>query len=69
MPNTRKVLDKAIRAMDADARKVNDESYIVRGKKYKVLSRNGNNVKVMREDGYVSHMDIDFLMENGKKIS
>lgn len=32
MPNTRKILDKAIKAMDADTRKVNDESYIVRGK-------------------------------------
>ena len=46
-----------------------DESYIVRGRKYKVVKRDGDNVTVIGPDGKVTKMDIDFLMSEGKKVS
>lgn len=46
-----------------------DESYIVRGRKYKVLKREGDNVTVKGPDGKVTNMHIDFLMSEGKKVS
>ena len=46
-----------------------DESYIVRGRKYKVVKRDGDNVTVIGPDGKVTKMDIDFLMSEGKKAS
>ena len=47
--------------------KAHDESYIVRGRKYKVVKRDGDNVTVIGPDGKVTKMDIDFLMSEGKK--
>ena len=47
--------------------KAQDESYIVRGRKYKVVKRDGDNVTVIGPDGKVTKMDIDFLMSEGKK--
>ena len=49
--------------------KAQDESYIVRGRKYKVVKRDGDNVTVIGPDGKVTKMDIDFLMSEGKKAS
>lgn len=49
--------------------KAQDESYIVRGRKYKVVKRDGDNVTVLGPDGKVTKMDIDFLMSEGKKVS
>ena len=46
-----------------------DESYIVRGRKYKVVKRDGDNVNVLGPDGKVTKMHIDFLMSVGKKVS
>ncbi len=54
-------------ANDSDSTK--DESYIVRGRKYKVLKREGNNVTVKGPDEKITKMDIDFLMSEGKKVS
>ena len=48
--------------------KAQDESYIVRGRKYKVVKRDGDNVTVIGPDGKVTKMDIDFLMSEGKKV-
>ena len=48
--------------------KAQDESYIVRGRKYKVVKRDGDNVTVLGPDGKVTKMDIDFLMSEGKKV-
>lgn len=47
--------------------KAQDESYVVRGKKYKVVKRDGDNVTVLGPDGKVTKMDIDFLMSEGIK--
>ena len=47
--------------------KAQDESYIVRGRKYKVVKRDGDNVTVIGPDGKVTKMDIDFLMSEGVK--
>ena len=47
--------------------KAQDESYIVRGRKYKVVKRDGDNVTVLGPDGKVTKMDIDFLMSEGVK--
>lgn len=47
--------------------KAQDESYVVRGKKYKVVKRDGDNVTVLGPDGKVTKMDIDFLMSEGVK--
>ena len=52
-----------------DSAKAKDESYIVRGRKYKVVKRDGDNVTVLGPDGKVTKMDIDFLMSEGKKVS
>ena len=52
-----------------DSVKMKDESYIVRGRKYKVLKREGDNVTVKGPDGKVANMHIDFLMSEGKKVS
>ena len=52
-----------------DSAKTKDESYIVRGRKYKVVKRDGDNVTVLGPDGKVTKMDIDFLMSEGKKAS
>ena len=49
--------------------KAQDESYIVRGRKYKVVKRDGDNVTVIGPDGKVTKMDIDFLMSEGKKTN
>ena len=49
--------------------KAQDESYIVRGRKYKVVKRDGDNVTVLGPDGKVTKMHIDFLMSEGKKVS
>lgn len=48
-------------------KKTQDESYIVRGRKYKVVKRDGDNVTVIGPDGKVTKMDIDFLMSEGVK--
>ena len=50
-----------------DSAKTKDESYIVKGRKYKVVKRDGNNVTVLGPDGKVTKMDIDFLMSEGVK--
>ena len=55
--------------MVPDSVKTKDESYIVRGRKYKVLKREGDNVTVKGPDGKVTKMHIDFLMSEGKKTS
>ena len=47
--------------------KAQDESYIVRGRKYKVVKRDGDYVTVIGPDGKVTKMHIDFLMSEGKK--
>lgn len=47
--------------------KAQDESYVVRGKKYKVVKRDGDNVTVIGPDGKVTKMHIDFLMSEGVK--
>lgn len=52
-----------------DTVKTKDESYIVRGSKYKVLKREGNNVTVKGPDEKITKMNIDFLMSEGKKVS
>ena len=52
-----------------DSAKAKDESYVVRGRKYKVVKRDGDNVTVLGPDGKVTKMDIDFLMSEGKKVS
>ena len=52
-----------------DSAKAKDESYVVRGKKYKVVKRDGDNVTVIGPDGKVTKMDIDFFMSEGKKTS
>lgn len=52
-----------------DSVKTKDESYVVRGRKYKVLKRDGDNVTVKGPDGKVTKMHIDFLMSEGKKVS
>ena len=52
-----------------DSAKAKDESYIVRGRKYKVVKRDGDNVTVLGPDGKVTKMNIDFLMSEGKKVS
>ena len=49
--------------------KARDESYIVRGRKYKVVKRDGDNVTVIGPDGKVTKMHIDFLMSEGKKAN
>ena len=49
--------------------KAQDESYIVRGRKHKVVKREGENVTVIGPDGKVTKMDIDFLMSEGKKAN
>lgn len=49
--------------------KTKDESYFIRGRKYKVIERKGDNVKVLGPDGKVTNMSIDFMMSEGKKTS
>lgn len=66
--NTKSVVEKFIGGKVHDA-KAKDESYIVRGRKYKVIKRDGDNVTVLGPDGKVTKMDIDFLMSEGKKVS
>lgn len=57
-----------ISSKDSDV-KTKDESYVVRGKKYKVVRRDGDNVTVIGPDGKVTKMDIDFLMSEGTKTN
>ena len=53
--------------MVPDTVKTKDESYVVRGKKYKVVKRDGDNVTVLGTDGKVTKMNINFLMSEGTK--
>lgn len=53
--------------MVPDSVKTKDESYVVRGKKYKVVKRDGDNVTVIGPDGKVTKMHIDLLMSEGTK--
>ena len=53
--------------MVPDSVKTKDESYVVRGKKYKVVKRDGDNVTVIGPDGKVTKMHIDLLMSKGTK--
>lgn len=52
-----------------DSVKTKDESYIVRGRKYKVVKRDGDNVIVKGPDGKITNMHIDFLMSEGIKTN
>lgn len=52
-----------------DTVKTKDESYIVRGRKYKVVKRDGDNVTVKGPDGKITNMHIDFLMSEGVKTN
>lgn len=47
--------------------KTKGESYVVRGKKYKVVRQDGDNVTVIGPDGKVTKMHIDFLKNEGIK--
>ena len=60
------MVDEPAKAQDAKAK---DESYIVRGRKYKVVKRDVDNVTVLGPDGKVTKMDIDFVMIERKKVS
>lgn len=62
-----KVYDPILCMMVDEPTKARDESYIVRGRKYKVVKRDGDNVTVIGPDGKVTKMHIDFLMSEGKK--
>ena len=62
-----KAYDPIMCMMVDEPTKAQDESYIVRGRKYKVVKRDGDNVTVIGPDGKVTKMDIDFLMSEGKK--
>lgn len=62
-----KVYDPILCMMVDKPTKARDESYIVRGRKYKVVKRDGDNVTVIGPDGKVTKMHIDFLMSEGKK--
>lgn len=62
-----KVYDPILCMMVEEKSKARDESYIVRGRKYKVVKRDGDNVTVIGPDGKVTKMHIDFLMSEGKK--
>lgn len=64
-----KKYDPILCMMVDEPAKAQDESYIVRGKKYKVVKRDGDNVTVIGPDGKVTKMHIDFLMSEGKKVS
>ena len=63
------LFENTVKKTGAHDAKVKDESYIVRGRKYKVIKRDGDNVTVLGPDGKVTKMDIDFLMSEGKKVS
>ena len=52
-----------------DSVKTKDESYIVRGRKYNVIKRDGDNVTVKGPDGKITNMHIDFLMSEGVKTN
>ena len=47
-----------LKSASAKDSKAQDESYIVRGRKYKVVKRDGDNVTVIGPDGKVTKMDI-----------
>lgn len=64
-----KVYDPILCMMVDEPTKARDESYIVRGRKYKVVKRDGDNVTVIGPDGKVTKMHIDFLMSEGKKAN
>ena len=64
-----KAYDPILCMMVDEPTKAQDESYIVRGRKYKVVKRDGDNVTVIGPDGKVTKMHIDFLMSEGKKVS
>lgn len=64
-----KVYDPIMCMMVDEPTKARDESYIVRGRKYKVVKRDGDNVTVIGPDGKVTKMHIDFLMSEGKKAN
>ena len=64
-----KAYDPIMCMMVDEPTKAQDESYIVRGRKYKVVKRDGDNVTVIGPDGKVTKMDIDFLMSEGKKAN
>ena len=63
------LFENTVKKTGAHDAKAKDESYVVRGKKYKVVKRDGDNVTVIGPDGKVTKMDIDFLMSEGKKTS
>ena len=63
------LFENTVKKTGAHDAKAKDESYIVRGRKYKVVKRDGDNVTVIGPDGKVTKMDIDFLMSEGKKVS
>ena len=66
-PTEANIVEKAKKHYANRHGKAQDESYIVRGRKYKVVKRDGDNVTVIGPDGKVTKMDIDFLMSEGKK--
>lgn len=61
------LFENTVKKTGAHDAKAQDESYIVRGRKYKVVKRDGDNVTVLGPDGKVTKMDIDFLMSEGVK--
>ena len=68
-PTEANIVEKAKKHYANRHGKAQDESYIVRGRKYKVVKRDGDNVTVIGPDGKVTKMDIDFLMSEGKKAN
>lgn len=68
-PTEANIVEKAKKHYANRHGKAQDESYIVRGRKYKVVKRDGDNVTVIGSDGKVTKMHIDFLMSEGKKAN
>ena len=68
-PTEANIVEKAKKHYANRHGKAQDESYIVRGRKYKVVKRDGDNVTVLGPDGKVTKMHIDFLMSEGKKAN
>ena len=66
-PTEANIVEKAKKHYANRHAKAQDESYIVRGRKYKVVKRDGDSVTVIGPDGKVTKMHIDFLMSEGKK--
>ena len=63
------LFENTVKKTGAHDAKAHDESYVIRGRKYKVVKRDGDNVNVLGPDGKITKMDIDFLMSVGKKVS